>query len=162
MSKMVPRRSIDALRHQVDVSIDLWGIECELYLLTNAEDIESLDIYAGPTDMEYEKYDTMVFIQWTPSTYRLKKLGVFVENELAILVRLPSQCTDKNGELVDVDILKGSFIRVPLEYVPSNLQKSSEFELVDQLITKMHDAAIVKAWKAVPRRNVEPDIREAS
>lgn len=161
MSKMVPRRTIDALRKQVDVSLDMWGIECELYVPTNVEDVESLDVYVTPDDMEYNKYDTTVFIQWKPSTYRLKNLGVFVENELAILVRLPSQCTDKDGDLVDVDILKGSYIRVPLEYVPANLQKSSEFELVDQLITKMHDAAIVKGWKAVPRRNVEPDIREA-
>ncbi len=161
MSRMVPRRTIDALRKQVDMSIELWGIDCELYVPTNIEDVESLDIYVGPSDMEYDKYTTKVFIQWSPSTYRLKNLGVFVENELAIIVRLPSQCYDKDSTLVDVDIFKGSYLRIPLEYVPSNLQKYSEFELVDQVISKMHDAAVVKAWKAVPRRNVEPDIREA-
>ena len=160
MSKMIPRRSIDALRKQVDVSLDLYGISCELFVPTNKVDVESLDVYVGPTDMEYEKYTGNIFIQWRPSAYRLKNLGLYVENELALLVKLPMQLTDKDSVLVDVDIVSGSYVRVPIEFVPSNFSKISSFELVDLAVGKMHDAAITRTWKAVPRRNVEPDIRE--
>jgi hypothetical protein len=158
---MIPRRSIDALRKQADIAIDLFGMETTLFILINSEDVEGLDIYARPTDMEYEKYTTKVFIKWNPSMYRLKKLGLYVEDELAILVKLPRQATNvRTQELVNVDIITGSYFRVPIEYVPSNFNKYSEFELVDMAVGKMHDAAIYGYWKAVPRRKVEPDIRE--
>ena len=163
MSSMIPRRSIDALRVQADVTIDLFGMETILFIPTNSEDVESLDAYVSPTDMEYEKYTTKVFIKWNPSMYRLKNLGLYVEDELAILVKLPRQATNvKTSTLVTVDIIPGSYLRIPIEYVPSNFNKYSEFELLNAAVGKMHDAAIYGYWKAAPRRNVEPDIREHS
>ena len=154
---MIPRETIDVLRNFNDVALDAWGFDVDLYVPTNLIDVESADIYREPEDFEYNHYIAKIFIQWNPSVYRLKQLGVYVENELALLVRLPNQCLNDNNVEVDVDILKGSYVKVALEYIPGNLRKYSEFELVDQLIRKAHDAAIIKAWKAVPRRYINPE-----
>jgi hypothetical protein len=164
---MIPRESIDVFRNFVDVSLDNYGIDCDLYVPTNIEDMQPLDIYREPIDYEYDHYTAKVFIQWHPSVYRLKNLGIYVEGELPIIVFLPNQCLsddeDSEGNIeVDVDILKGSYIKIPLEYVPSNQQKNTEFELVDLIARNMHDAVLVKAWKAVPRRVIVPENREVN
>ncbi len=157
---MIPRESIDVLREFNDIALDSFGFDVDLYVPTNLKAIEKADIYAEPEDFEYDHYTAKIFIQWSPSVYRLKQLGVYVENELALIVRLPNQCLNDNNVEVDVDILKGSYVKVALEYIPGNLQKYSEFELVDQLIKKAHDAVIIKAWKAVPRRYINPENQE--
>lgn len=165
MSKMIPRRSIDTFRNFVDVTLDNYGIDCDLYIPTNLGDVEPLDIYSTPEDLEFEHYSCQVHIEWKPSAYRLKKLGVFVEDELPLIVYLPNQClsddTDSDGQIeVDVDILKHSYIKVPVEFIPDNDQKYNEFELVAPIVRHFHDAVLVKMYKAVPRRVVVPGNRE--
>jgi hypothetical protein len=160
MSRAIPRRTIDTLRRYVDIAIENWGISCELYIPSNKDDVEALDVYVRPTDYEYKKYTCNVFIEWRPSTYRLKNLGIYVEDELPILIRLPNYAYNTTGSSVSVDIVKDSFIRVPVEYVPSNMQKQTDFTLVDHVIAKLHDASLVNAWKAVPRRTVNRELRE--
>ena len=154
---MIPRESIDAFRNFNDVSLDNYGFDVDLYVPTNLKDMESSDIYREPEDYEFDHYTAKIFIQWNPSVYRLKQLGIYVENELALIVRLPNQCLNDSDVEVDVDILKGSYVKVALKYIPGNLQKYSEFELVDQIIKHAHDAVIIKAWKAVPRRYINPE-----
>lgn len=160
MSKMIPRATIDVLRNFVDVSLDNFGFDCDLYIPTNMEALEELDIYVEPPDIEWTHYTAQIFIEWKPSMYRLKKLGIFVEGELPIIVYLPNQCTNDSGVEVDVDIQRSSYVKVSLEYIPSDFNKYTEFELVDLIVKHAHDAVIVKAYKAVPRRLPLIEIRE--
>lgn len=149
---MIPRETIDVMRNFVDVSLDNYGFDVDLYVPTNKDDLEDLDVYAEPTDFEYEHYTAKLFVEWHPSVYRLKKLGIFVEGELPIIVYLPNQCTNDSDVEVDVDILKGSYIKISLEYIPSDFDKFTEFELVELVVRHMHDAILVQSYKAVPRR----------
>jgi len=160
MSKMIPRRTIDTMRNFVDVSLDNFGFDCDLYVPTNIEDLETLDIYAEPTDFEFTHYTAKIFIEWHPSIYRLKNLGIYVEDELPIIVYLPNQCIGDDSEEVDVDIQKKSYIKVSLEYIPSDYSKYTEFELVELVVKHAHDAVLVKSYKAVPRRLPNVAIRE--
>ncbi|MHA1692959.1 MAG: hypothetical protein ACTSU7_15145 [Candidatus Heimdallarchaeaceae archaeon] len=159
MSKMIPRRSIDIFRNFVDVSLDNYGFDVDLYIPTNKEALETLDIYSEPSDFEFNHYTTQVFVEWRPSIYRLKNLGIYVEDELPIIVYLPNQCTNDSGIEVDVDILRNSYIKVPLEYIPNNFDKYTEFELTTPVVKHMHDAVLVKSYKAVPKRLPEIAIR---
>lgn len=159
MSKMIPRRTIDVLRNFVDVSLDNYGFDVDLYIPTNIETLQPLDVYAEPTDLKYTHYTAKLFIEWHPSIYRLKNFGIYVEGELPIITYLPNQCTNDSDEEVDVDILKGSYIKIPLEYIPNDFTKYTEFELVDLIVKHMHDAVLVKAYKAVPRRVPNASIR---
>lgn len=152
MSKMIPRRSIDVLRHQVDVSLDLYGIACELYIPSNIDEVETFDVYQKPEDFTFTRYNATVFIEWSPNMYRLKHYGLYVEGELPIVVWFGNKAYNENNELVDVDIIRHSYIKVMPEYVPDNFEGLEEFELVDVIIKSMHDAVLVKSWKAVPRR----------
>ncbi len=149
---MIPRRSIDAFRHQVDVAIDMYGIECDLYIPTNMDTVEVLDVYQKPADFVFSHYTCKANIEWSPNTFRLKHYGLFVEGELPIVVWFANKATNDEGVLVPVDIVRQSYIKVRPEYIPDNFEGLEEFELVDVLIKNMHDAALVKSWKAVPRR----------
>ena len=161
MSKMIPRESIDALRQHNEIAIDMCGFETDLYIPTNTVDIESLDDYTEPADFEYIHYTGMVFVEWKPSIYRLKKLGIFVEGESPLIVRVKETAINDAGETVDVDVIVGSYIKPPIEYLPDNSIKLAAFELVEMIIPKAHDAAIIKSWKAVARRLPDQSIREA-
>lgn len=153
MSRMIPQRTVTILRSYVDISLDAYGIDCELFVPTNYDTVIEQDAYAKPEDFEYERYACKIFINWSPSVYRLKKLGLFVEGELPILMYLPRQAVlTRTGARVDVDVIRGSYVKVNLQYVPQNRQSGDEFELVDVRIRSMHDAEIVNIWKAVPRR----------
>ena len=152
MSHMLPRETVDCLRTQVNVSLDLYGIDCDLYVPNNLATTETYDIYQEPGDYTYDHYTTKVFIQWNPNIYRLKAKGLYVDGELPIIVRLPYTATDDDGETVAVDILRHSYISIEPEYVPSNYEGLEEFELVDIIVDKFHDKVVVKSFKAVPRR----------
>lgn len=160
MSKMIPRETIDVMRNFVDISLDNYGFDVDLFIPTNVDALEPLDIYAEPPDYEFDHYTAKIFIEWSPSVYRLKNLGIYVEGELPIIVYLPNQCVNDLDVEVDVDILKSSYVKVSLEYIPSDFNKFTEFELVNVIVKNMHDAAIVKAWKAVPRRLPNIEIRK--
>ncbi|MHA1591100.1 MAG: hypothetical protein ACTSUP_01185 [Candidatus Heimdallarchaeaceae archaeon] len=152
MSKQIPRRTIDALRKQVNVSLDNYGISCSLYIPNNLDETETFDIYQTPSDYTYDHYTTKVFIEWNPNIYRLKAKGLHVDGELPIIVRFPYEATDDDGNIVDVDILRHSYFGIEPEYIPENYEGIEEFELVDIMLDKFHDAVVVKSFKAVPRR----------
>lgn len=152
MSKMIPRRSIDALRWQVDVSLENYGIDCDLYIPSNLSVVETLDVYSKPADHTYVHYTAKVFINWNPNPHLLKAKGLFVEGELPIFVSLPNYAVDDAGETVAIDVLKHSYIKVNIEYIPANYPKVDSFLITEPLVKNMHDASIVQAWKAVPRR----------
>ena len=158
MSQMIPRRTIDTMRKQVNVSLDLFGIDCDLYVPNNLSTTETYDIYQAPADYTFDHYSTKVFINWNPNIYRLKAKGLYVDGELPIMVCFPYEVTDDDGDTVDVEIHRHSYFSIEPEFVPDDFQGSSgntgfeEFELIDVVADKFHDAVIVKRWKAVPRR----------
>lgn len=149
---MIPRETIDVMRNFVDVSLDNYGIDCTLYIPSNATTVEKLDIYAKPSDWTYTEYTAQVFIEWNPSAYRLKKLGVFTEDLLPMLVWFSNKATDESDDEVDVDIIIGSYFTITPEFIPSNQEGLEGFEIVNNVIKGMHDAVILKGFSAVPRR----------
>jgi len=152
MSKMIPQRVITALREQVNISLDNYGITCDLYIPSNLDTTEVYDIYQKPADYEFTHYTTTVFINWNPNIFRLKARGIYVDGELPIIVYFPYEATNDSDEIVDVDILRHSYFSIEPQFIPENFEGLEEFELVDILVDKFHDAVVVKKWKAVPRR----------
>jgi len=162
MSLMIPRETIDQLRNYIDISLNGYGIDCTLYIPTNTtySEAEKLDVFATPSDYNFLPYSAKVFIQWTPSIWRLKKLGLFTEGQIPILAYLPNKATvldDSSagsdvGDEVEVDIVQHSYIKLLPEYIPDDQKGVEEFEIVDLGLPNFHDAAITKIYKLTPRR----------
>ena len=153
MSKMIPRRTIDALRIQNDVSVDVWGIPCTLFIPNDLNAQQSGDIYHKDSQYTYDEYTSVVWVEWNPNQHRLRKFGLFSEKLIPILARFKKTAVSvATGLAVDVDVIMGSYIVVSIEYVPGKYQDTSEFEVVDTLIGATHDAVVAKIYKLAPRR----------
>ncbi len=159
MSKLIPRRTIDVVRNYVDVALDIIGITCTLYLPTNVtySEAEKLDVYSVPEDLEYVSYTANVFLEWKPSTNKLKQLGLFTDDgQLPILVRFGNVATalegSEAGEKVNIDVSLRSWFRIEPEFVPQNYEGTEDFEVVDVAVKNMHDAALTRIYAAAPRR----------
>jgi len=152
MSKMIPQSVVDTLRNNVNVSVENFGIDCDLYLLTNATALEDEDIYKDPDDMEYTHYSTKVWIEWSPNVYRLRKLGVHSEDELPIIARFKYEATSDAGAIPTLNIIKGSYIKIAIQYVPDKYEGYEEFEVVDVFTGEMHDAILSRIYLLAPRR----------
>jgi len=158
MSLIIPRRTIDALRNNVDVALDIVGMDCTLYVPTTASlnAHEGNGIFEQPSDLTFLSYSAKCFIVWNPSKHRLRKIGVYTEDDVPMVIWLPNQATalegSETGTEVDVDIVQRSYIRINPEFIPNNTTDVTEFELVDMKIGGMSDASLVKAYKGVPRR----------
>ncbi len=158
MSKMVPRETIDALRHQVNVSLDNYGIDCHLFIptTTSYNTAENLDVFATPSDLTFIEYETTVFVEWGVSVYRLKKLGLYVEDMIPIIAHFGTTAKPVDGSdagsVVNVDICKGSYFTITPEYIPNNYVGSDAFEIINEAIRGMHDAVITRVYSIVPRR----------
>jgi len=157
-TRMLPRETIDVLRDYVDIALDAIGMDCTLYIPTNTTygEAEKLDVFAKPSDYSYLSYSAKVFIQWNPSLYKLKKLGLFTEDALPILVRFGNKATALEGSnvgtIVSIDVSLKSYFRVEPEFIPGNYEGVEEFELVNVASKGMQDAVIRKVYSAVPRR----------
>ena len=158
MSKIIPRETIDVLRHQVDVSLDNFGIDCELYIPTNIsfDAAQKLDIFATVEDYSYIGYQAKIFIDWNPNVYRLKKLGLYTEGDLPILVyfgnkAIPLEDSEGAGQ-VDIDVILHSYFVVEPEYIPENYKGVEAFDIVNTVVKGMHDAILVQGFLAAPRR----------
>ncbi len=160
MSKMIPRESIDAFRQQLDVTVDLYGIECTLYIptTTSSNTAEKLDVYTVPADYATLSYTAQVFIEWNPDMKRLRKLGLFTEKSAPILAWFGRKATalegSPAGEIVTVDPLIHSWFSIAPEFVPGSVAGAEEFELIDIVVPPhlIHDAIIGKGFKIAPRR----------
>jgi len=158
MSKLIPRETIDTLRQHANFLMDSLGIEATLYIPTDASltAAEGLDVFERTSDHAYLSYSVMCFIEWNPSKYRLKKLGIFTEGELPILVWIPLLATalegDEVGQEVDIDVVQKSYFKITPEFIPGSEEKAQEFEVVDLAIKGTHDAIVLKGAKCVPRR----------
>jgi len=159
MSKLIPRRTIDAIRHMMDVSLDIIGIACTLYIPTNTtlSTAEKLDVWSHHSDLAYLSYSAMVYIDWKPKITRLRKLGLFKKDTaLPILARFGNKATPLTGSLAgvetEVDIHKQSYFTITPEFIPEDYSGVEEFEVVDIAIDAFHDAALKKVYSIAPRR----------
>lgn len=139
---MIPQATIDVLRSFNDISVEVYGIDCILRVPLNWNATEPKDVYATPEDYAFKEYSIKVFIEWKPDTRRLRRLGIFTENDLPIIAWF------KN----DPGVTIRSYIKVPIQYIPKEYQDTDEFEIVDILIRGMHDAIAVNAFRLAPRR----------
>lgn len=159
-TRFLPRESIDVLRDYVDISLDCIGMDCTLYIPTNTSysDVEKLDVFAKPSDYNYNSYAAKVFIKWNPSLYKLKKLGLFTEDFLPILVHFGNKATVVSvegleaGIEVSIDVSLKSYFEITPEFIPENYKGVEQFELVNIASQGMQDALIRKLYSAVPRR----------
>lgn len=141
MSRMVPQETINVLRDFNDVSVELYGIDVKLFVPNNSTANESLDAYVTPKDISYTGIATKVFIEWSPDARRLRKLGIYMEDETPII-----------GWFKNIpDVRIGTYIQVPIQYVPGVLNVD-EFDVVDIKLKGLYDAEILKAYKLAPRR----------
>lgn len=145
MSRLVPQRTIDALRRHVDISLDNFGVYVDLYVPTNLETIEGQDMFQTPTDVTFEEHlNVLAFINWSPNTYRLRELGLYVEGETPITAYFKG--------LEDIDVLIDSYIKVPIQYISNDVYKTNEFTIVNLLAGPMLDAQVRQEYKLAPRR----------
>ncbi len=95
-------------------------------------------------------------MEWSPNINQLRKLGLYTEGKIPILVRFGNTAValtgSQAGQSVDVDILIHSYFRVLPEFIPSNYLGIEEFEIVNPATGGIHDAILVKMYSAVPRR----------
>jgi len=141
MAKLVPQATVDALRSFNNISVDNYGITCQLFIPNNTTQNEPTDVYKVPSDTNFFVTKTKVYVEWTPNMYRLRKLGVFAEGEIPII------CWFKN----EPEIALGSYIKLDTQYVPAQYDRD-EFEITDIIIRGIYDAIVLKAYKLVPRR----------
>ena len=119
---------------------------------SNLEPIENLDVYVKPSDFQYLHYTAKVWIEWNPNIYRLKKFGIYSEDETPILARFGRKAVNDDGREVDVDICRNSYIKVALQYIPGNYVDVDSFEIVNLGMGNMHDASIIQVYRLAPRR----------
>jgi len=144
MSKLIPQQVVDVVKTFNDLAIGLVGIDCTLYIPTNLTAIESEDMYVCPTeDITYRRWnDQLVWIEWfAKDIVRLRKLGIFTENEIPILARF------KN----DPEVIMGSYIKVPIKYIPEKYN-TDEFEVIDVIVNNTYDNEIYRWYKLAARR----------
>jgi hypothetical protein len=139
---MIPRETIDVLRSFNDVSVGLFGINCELRIPINLDAVEKKDVYSVPQDLTYDVHQTEVFIEWQPDMKRLRKIGVYTEDHIPIVAWFKNE----------LPVIVQSYIKVPIEYIPSQFVDVDEFEIVDVLVRGSHDAIILKSFEIAPRR----------
>lgn len=139
---LIPIDTVQAYRRNTDMLITIYGIPCELYIPTNVEQRERLDVYEESPNLQYNPpVESRVFIEWKPSSKRLRSLGVFVEDELPVIAWL-------RGDYV---INRNSYMRITINYGVGENQ-DEEYELVDRLVKNAYDASIVECWRIAPRR----------
>ena len=142
MSSILPQSTVDALRKYVETAVRIYGIECDLFVPANFSDIDLGNPYIKTQDWQYTQKKSRVYIEWAPSIPRLKKLGIFVEGEVPMIAWLSYQ----------PDTCIGSYIRVPIQYVPRSVADTDEFDIVEPLVRGMHDAVVVSCFKITARR----------
>jgi len=153
-SRQIPQRTVDVLRQHLDIVLLAVGIPCQLFIPTDASyaTAEKKDIFSTPADYSHDQYSANCWVEWNPSTYRLKKLGLFTEETLPILVWFGHQATNQSGEVVNVDIVQHSYFKLNAQYIPGNFTEAEEFEIVNIGVRGMHDAMVLKSYSAAPRR----------
>jgi hypothetical protein len=139
---MLPEATIQAYRKAHNVIVGIMGIEVKLYRAKNSTALEPLDAYVTTDDRTFTPVVTHVFFEWKPDQYRLRKLGLYTENELPILCHIEQQ----------YDVPIGSYMKVPIENIPANQFDTEEFEVISSAVPNIHDRMIFSIYKVAPRR----------
>lgn len=144
---LLPQETIDVYRDTIDRVIEIYGFDVELYVpqSSSVEQREGLDIYMEKPDDGKEHFmspiKTQCFIEWKPEMKRLRRLGIFTEDELPIISWF------KNIP----ELTRNSYIRIPINYQKGEWG-TDEFELIDCLLRNTYNAIVVQAWSLAPRR----------
>lgn len=152
MSKIIPQELVTALRNNHDVSMDVMGIDVQLYVPTNLDALDDLDIYNKPTDTDFDLYPVVpAFIEWSPGTQRLRKLSIYTEKDIPIICWLPNRIQNPDESWTVLPTSIKSYIRVPVQFIPDTVDVD-EFEIIDSLARNFHDSIVNRPWKIAPRR----------
>ena len=143
MSKIIPRGVVNVMRTFNDLRIELYGIDCTIYVPTNLTALESNDIYTSPADIEYKgHYNQKVWIEWyAKDLYKLRKLGIFSEHEAPITAWFKLM----------PEVTIGSYFKVESRFIPEKYD-TDEFEVVDVVLKNTYDNEIYRRYKIAPRR----------
>ena len=144
MSRMIPTETVDSVRRQVDISIDLFGIPCRLFLIQDMEKREALDVYSERPANFAPPVETTVFIDWAPSIWKLRKFGIYVEDQVPILAWFKWR----------TGLSRHSYFEIDVRYVPDNIT-TTRFELIVPVMKGLHDQEIVTGWQVAPYRRTE-------
>jgi len=145
---LLPLEAIAVYRKTFAEMIEVYGFEVELFI-PKPEVIaqqESLDVYAEKPDIKGdEKFQPGIiiktFVEWKPDTKRLRRLGIYTEDNLPIVAWF------KHSD----GVVRNSYIKIPINYQKGEWG-TDEFELVDCLIRNVLNAVVIQAWSIAPRR----------
>lgn len=145
---LLPPETIDVFRDTIDKIIDIYGFDVTLYIPEPAtvQQAEGLDIYMEKPDVKDHmrpSIKTKVFIEWKPEMKRLRRLGIFTEDELPIIAWFKNLSLDQ--------LTRNSYIRIPINYTKGEWG-TDEFELVDCVVRNTYNAIVVQCWQISPRR----------
>ena len=147
MSRLVPIETAQAFKNSVNIAVDFYGIDVDLYMLMNADAIQDLDVYSSVEDRQYQKMHVKCRMEWINDIYKLRKLGLYNEKYLPIVAWFRS----------DIDIPLHSYFVVPVAYMPNNQIDTDKFEIVDDGIEGLADIEILRAYKVAPKRDQTPN-----
>lgn len=154
--RLLPQRAINVFRKNTNVALDTFGMDCTLYVPSNMDTVSELDIYAKPSDYTFTRYETKVWVEWSPNRHRLRKLGIFMEDETPAIAWFSNTIKDAFGNETDMDICIKSYFVLQTQYIPANAADTEEFELVDVIVPSMADKLVRKCFKIAPRRQKTP------
>lgn len=154
--RLLPQRLINSFRGFTNVALDTYGMDCTLYIPSNMNTVETSDIYAKPSDYTFDQHFTKVWVEWAPNKHRLRKLGIFMEDETPIIAWFGNITRNPLGLGDDIDICIKSYFVLPTQYIPLQDLDTEEFEIVDVLIPSMADKVVRKCFKIAPRRIKTP------
>ena len=140
---IIPDKTIDVIRTFNDLAIDIYGIDCVLYIPTNLDAIEGKDMYKVNSDIVYKEYtDQKVWVNWAIKDFnKLRKLGIYNEGDLPIAGHFK----------VTPEVIIQSYIKVPIRYIPDQYN-TDEFEIVNSIMVNIYNAEIFRRYKLAPRR----------
>jgi len=123
--------------------VDIYGIDCTLYIPNNLTALEGNDAYTDPDTITYTEYtDQKIWIEWhAKDIIKLRKLGMFTENEAPITGWM------KNSPVVTIR----SYVVVSIRYVPSQYA-TDKFEVVDNIMQSTYSSEVLRRFKLAPLR----------
>jgi len=141
---IIPYETIDVIKKFNDLAVDIYGIDCTLYIPNNLTALEPNDAYTDPATITYRTYsDQKVWVEWfAKDIVRLRKLGIFAEGELPIIAYF------KNYPEVTIK----SYIKVPMRYIPGTFNDNDCFEVVDEIMIGTYNTETIRKFKLAPQR----------
>ena len=144
MSIILPKATLDVMKTFNDLGVNLFGINCVLYVPNNLTTLEPTDMYSTPDMVTYTEHrNQKVWFEWhnSKTIAKLRRNNAFVENEPAIVARFT----------IEPEVLTNSYVVLPVEY-ENNQYNTLEFECVNIILDNLYDVEIYRSFKMQPRR----------